>query len=88
MTSDGHWRLGSGGTGYGPVSIQAGMSRGFRLRGLEGRTTEVFLKTSRGDFDQLRDSHTSTDYGDDISARVSSIDRVGSTSGLSNRSSY
>lgn len=70
ITTDGNFRLDSGGTAYGPVSVGAGDLARIPVAGLEGRTTEVFLKNSRGDFDQLPDSHTSTDYGDDVSAKV------------------
>ena len=30
----------------------------------------MIIKTSPGDFDQIPHSHTSTYYGDDVSARV------------------
>jgi hypothetical protein len=70
LTTDGHYRLDSGGTAYGPVSVPDGDNLRLPVAGLEGRTTEVFLKNSRGDFDRFPDPHTSTDYGDDISARV------------------
>ena len=65
LTTDGHYRLDSGGTAYGPVSIQTGDLPRLPVAGLEGRTTQVFLKASRGDFDQLPDAGI-----DDISARV------------------
>ena len=66
LTTDGHYRLDSGGTAYGPVSIRHRQtSRRLPVGGLEGRTTQVFLKASRGDFDQLPDTGI-----DDISARV------------------
>lgn len=65
LTTDGHYRLDTGGTAYGPVSIQSGDLPRLPVAGLEGRTTEVFLKSSRGDFDSLPDSGI-----DDVSARV------------------
>lgn len=65
LTTEGHYRLDSGGTAYGPVSHRVGDLPRFPVAGLEGRTTEVFVKASRGDFDQLPDSGI-----DDISARV------------------
>lgn len=65
LTTDGHYRLDSGGTAYGPVSVPAGDLPRLPVAGLEDRTTEVFIKGSRGDFDELPDSGI-----DDISARV------------------
>ena len=53
LTTDGHYRLDAGGTAYGPVSVQTGDLPRLPVAGLEGRTTEVFIKASRGDFDQL-----------------------------------
>lgn len=65
LTTDGHYRLDTGGTAYGPVSIQGGDLPRLPVSGLEGRTTEIFIKSSRGDLDQLPDSGI-----DDVSARV------------------
>lgn len=66
LTTDGHYRLDSGGTAYGPVSIQSGDLPRLPVAGLENRTTQIFLKASRGDFDSLPDSGI-----DDISAQIS-----------------
>jgi hypothetical protein len=65
LTTQGNVRLDSGGTAYGPVSTQVGDLPRIPPAGLEGRTTEVFLKASRGDLDTLPDSGI-----DDISAQV------------------
>jgi hypothetical protein len=65
LTTDGHYRLDTGGTAYGPVSIATGDLPRLPVAGQEGRTTQVFIKGSRGDFDQLPDAGI-----DDISARV------------------
>lgn len=65
LTTDGHYRLDVGGTAYGPVSTQAGDLPRLPVSGLEGRTTQVFIKGSRGDLDSLPDAGI-----DDISARV------------------
>lgn len=70
LTTDGHFREDSSGASYGPVSIRTGDNPRLPVAGLEGRTTEVFLKGSRGDLDQLPDNHTSAEYGDNISARI------------------
>jgi hypothetical protein len=53
---DGMFREDSGGTAYGPVSHVVGDLPRIPPSGLEGRTVEVFLKWTRGDFDQLPDS--------------------------------
>lgn len=65
LTTQGHYRLDSGGTAYGPVSTVQGDLPRLPQASLEARTTEVFVKQSRGDFDQLPDSGI-----DDVSARV------------------
>lgn len=70
LTTDGIVREDSTGSSYGPVSIRTGDNPRLPVAGLEGRTTEVFIKASRGDLDQLADNHTASQYGDDISARV------------------
>ena len=41
------------------------------VAGMEGRTMEVFINPSRGDFDRLPYTRTSTDYGDDADEAVS-----------------
>lgn len=65
LTTDGMFRQDAGGNAYGPVSIVAGDLPRYPVAGLESRTTQVFLKGSRGDFDQVADAGI-----DDISARV------------------
>ena len=61
---DGIFRGDSTGTAYGPVSHVIGDLPRLPPT-VEGRTTEVFIKASRGDFDGLADAGI-----DDISARV------------------
>lgn len=61
---DGMYREDSTGIAYGPVSHVVGDLPRLPPT-VEGGTTEVFLKLSRGDFDQLPD-----DGIDDVSARV------------------
>ena len=68
---------GEPGSGPGQFHLPHGIAldrRGVVLRltqaGLEARTTEVLIKGSRGDLGLLPDLHTSTDYGDNISAQV------------------
>lgn len=70
LTTDGIVREDSTGTSYGPVSIRTGDNPRLPVAGLEARTTEVFIKASRGEFDRFPDSHTASQYGDDISARI------------------
>ena len=65
LTTQGHYRIDSGGTAYGPVSVVAGDIPRLPVAGLDGRTVEVFLKASRGDLDIIPDNGI-----DDISARV------------------
>ena len=61
ITTEGAYRLDSGGTAYGPISRR----RGDLPRLPVGGTTEVFIKASRGDFETVADSGI-----DDIAARV------------------
>ena len=70
LTTDGIFREDSTGASYGPVSVQTGDLPRLPVAGLESRTTEVLIKGSRGDLNLLSDPHTSTDYGDNISAQV------------------
>lgn len=65
LTDKGHYRLDSGGTAYGPVSVVAGDLARLPQASLESRTVEGMVKMSRGDLDQLPDSGI-----DDLSARV------------------
>ena len=64
LTTDGMFREDSGGTAYGPVSnVRGDLPR--IPPTTDGRTTEIFLKATRGDLDGLSDSGI-----DNISARV------------------
>ncbi len=65
LTTQGHYRIDSTGTAYGPVSVVEGDLPRLPVAGMDGRTTEVFVKASRGDLDTIPDSGI-----DDISARV------------------
>jgi len=65
LTTQGHYRLDSGGTAYGPVSVQNGDLPRLPQSSLESRTIEGMVKMSRGDLDQIPDSGI-----DDISARL------------------
>lgn len=64
LTTDGVYREDSDGVTYGPITPIGDLPR-IPVAGLEDRTTEVFLKASRGDLDQLPDAAI-----DDISARI------------------
>lgn len=63
---DGMFREDSAGAAWGPVSNVEGDLLRLPPSGLEGRTVQVMVKGSRGDFDQLPDSAT----GDDISVQA------------------
>lgn len=63
---DGMVRQDSTGTSYGPISHVIGGLPRIPPAGLEGRTTEVFVKASRGDLDQLPDGGNA----DDLQVRV------------------
>lgn len=65
LTSEGMYRLDSGGAAYGPVSIVDHDLPRLPPPGMEGRPLEVFIKASRGDMGSIPDSGI-----DDISARV------------------
>jgi hypothetical protein len=65
MRWDGMFREDAGGTAFGPVSEVIGDLPRLPPT-VEGRTTEVFIKASRGDLAQLPDTGI-----DDISARIS-----------------
>lgn len=65
LTTDGMFREDSAGVAYGPVSPKSGSLPRLPPSGLEGRKVELFLKGSRGDFDQVPDSGI-----DDISAQA------------------
>jgi hypothetical protein len=56
LTTKGMYRLDPGGTAYGPVSRVIGDLPRLPAGGLENRSTELFLKWSRGDFEQVADS--------------------------------
>lgn len=56
MRHDGMFREDSTGTAYGPVSRVIGDLPRLPPSGLEGRSVELFVKWSRGDFDQIADS--------------------------------
>ena len=64
LTTDGIFRQDTSGTAYGPA-FHAGDLPRLPVSGLESRKVELFLKGSRGDFDQIPDSGI-----DDISGRV------------------
>jgi len=63
LTTDGIFREDSSGTAYGPV-LNIGQNPRIPPSGLESRKVEIYLKGSRGDFDQVPDTGI-----DDISAR-------------------
>jgi hypothetical protein len=65
LTTDGMYRLDSGGSAYGPVSRVLGDLPRLPAGGLENRTTELFLKGSRGDLGELPDTAI-----DDIAVKV------------------
>lgn len=65
LSTQGITRQDTGGTAYGPVSYVSGDIPRIPPAGLEGRTTEVFIKPSRGDIQTLTDPAI-----DDGSARV------------------
>lgn len=65
LTTKGMFRTDSGGTAYGPISRVIGDLPRMPAGGLEGRSTELFIKASRGDFDQVADSAI-----DDIAVKV------------------
>lgn len=63
--TDGNVRENAAGAAYGPVSIETGDLLRLPPSGVEGRTAEVLIVPSRGDFDQLPDSGV-----DDVSAQA------------------
>ena len=65
LRTDGMYRQGGGGTIYGPVSEVIGDLPRVPPSGLESRTLQVFLKASRGEFNQEPDSAI-----DDLSAQI------------------
>lgn len=65
LRTEGLYREDATGTSYAPVPFPTYDNPRLPPAGLEGRTCEVFIKDSRGDFDLLPDSAT-----DDISARI------------------
>ena len=65
LTTQGIFREDAGGTAYGPVSNVYGDLPRLPVAGLDGRSTEIMVKMSRGDFGSLPDSGI-----DDLSARV------------------
>lgn len=65
LTTDGMFRQDSTGAAYGPVSWVEGDLPRIPPSRPEGRTVQVFIKGSRGDFDTLPDTGI-----DDISARL------------------
>jgi hypothetical protein len=66
LGTQGIYREDVGGTASGPVSVITGDLPRIPPAGAEGRTTEVMVKLSRGDLDQLPDTNV-----DDLSARIS-----------------
>jgi hypothetical protein len=56
LHTEGMFREDSTGTAYGPVSHVVGSLPRLPPSGLEGRSVELFVKDSRGDFDQLPDT--------------------------------
>jgi hypothetical protein len=65
LRTEGMFRQDTTGTAYGPAPHVGDLPR-IPPSGLENRKVELFLKASRGDFDQIADSAI-----DDLSARVS-----------------
>ena len=65
LATTGMTREDSTGTAYYPIGEQVGSLPRLPVAGLEGRTTELIVKSSRGDFDQAPDSAI-----DDLSAQV------------------
>lgn len=65
LTTEGMFREDSAGAAYGPVANVVGDLPRIPPSGPEGRTCELFVKASRGDFDTLPDTGI-----DDISAKV------------------
>jgi hypothetical protein len=65
LRTDGMFRKDTAGTAYGPVTEVAGDLPRIPPSGAENRPVELFIKGSRGDFDQLPDTGI-----DDISAQV------------------
>jgi hypothetical protein len=55
LRHDGMFREASGGTNYAPITPTGDLLR-LPPSGLEGRTAEVFLRPSSGDFDQGADT--------------------------------
>ena len=64
LRTEGMYRESADGAAYSSVASTGDLPR-LPVSGLEGRKVELFIKGSRGDFDQLPDSGI-----DDISARV------------------
>ena len=65
LRTDGMFRQGGGGTVYGPAAQVIGDLPRVPPSGLEGRTLQVFLKASRGEFANEPDSGI-----DDVSAKI------------------
>jgi hypothetical protein len=65
IRTDGCWREDSGGVSSGPI-VGVGALPRLPVGGLENREVELYVRGSRGDFDQLPDAGI-----DDISAQVS-----------------
>lgn len=65
ITSEGCFRDGFDGMGYGPISVVEGALPRLPVSGPENRQVECFVKLSRGDLDALPDSGI-----DDLSAQV------------------
>lgn len=66
LRSDGNYRESSDGLSIGPIADPTGDLLRIPVSGEEGRSVQMMVKASRGDFDQLPDSAI-----DDISARIS-----------------
>ena len=65
LRTDGMYRQGAGGTIFAPVSQVTGDLPRIPPSGLESRTVQVFLKASRGEFDNEADTGI-----DDLSAQI------------------
>lgn len=66
LRTEGAYRVDVGGTAYGPVSHVVGSLPRIPPSGLESRTVQTFLKSSRGDFEVWPDGGNA----DDTSARM------------------
>lgn len=65
IATEGMYRLVAGGSAYGPISRVIGDLPRLPAGGLEGKPCELFLKSSRGDFDLVPDMAI-----DDLAAKV------------------